>query len=436
MLARTLVGILTAGVAAMSLAACKGELNAAYCADHLDDVDCRNAGLVRVDAPKPECVENADCAGNANGGVCDTARNVCVECLDGVDESVCTANTMVCGPDQKCHGCIVDSDCSSTSMVCLPSQSCAMEAAVLYAAPTASGSACTKSAPCPLATAVGQLSTARHIIKLTTTFSGVDYVAEPITIDKPFGVQIIATGTTLTPIAAGNAITATGQNLEILAMTISGTQGTGIVCAGGTLTLRRTSVSGSTERGLDSTACTLTVERSRFSSNQAGGIRVTSGEAELRNNIIDRNGAGGTAGTVDGAVQLVNASGRLAFNTIALNLSRGGGSGRAGGIKCTAAGGGFALKRNIAAGNGDANDNIQVNNCTSVGNYETPDATTVKFLNTNDFKLTAQSPAGAVLDDASATEDCKINGAYIDDHQGDPRPTSAFCDVGADEFEP
>lgn len=436
MLARTLVGIVAFFGAATSLAACKGELNAAYCADHLDDVDCRNAGLVRVDAPRPECIENADCVDNANGGVCDTARNVCVECLDGVDEAACTAQTMVCGPDQKCHGCIVDSDCSSTSMVCLPSQSCAAEAAVLYAAPTASGSACTRSAPCPLATAVGQLSTTRHIIKLTTTFSGVDYVAEPITIDKPFGVQIIATGTTLTPIGVGNAITATGQNLEILAMTLTGTQGTGVVCVGGTLTLRRTSVSGSTERGLDATACMLTVERSRFSANTAGGIRVTSGQAELRNNIVDRNGAAGSTGTVDGALQIVNAAGRAAFNTIALNLSRGGGSGRAGGIKCTAGAGGFALKRNIAADNGEANDNVQVNNCTSVGNYETRDATTVKFLNTNDFKLTAQSPAGAVLDDASATDDCKVNGAYIDDHHGAPRPTSGFCDVGSDEFEP
>jgi hypothetical protein len=431
MLARSLVGIL---VAAAPLAACEGQLNAAYCADHLDDVDCRNAGLVRVDAPRPECEANDDCATSPAGQVCDTARNVCVQCIKDTNDAVCTSQTMVCGSDQKCHGCVVDSDCASTSMVCLPSQSCAAETSVLYVAPQASGSACTKAAPCPLATSVGQLTPTRHIIKLTTTVSGVDYLAEPITIDQAFGVQIIGIGTTFTPIGAGNAITASGQNLELLGMTINGTSGSGIVCTGGILTVRRTSVSESSAYGLDSTACTLTVERSRFASNKLGGMQVTAGEAELRNNILDRNGTSGSNGTTDGAMHIVNAAGRAVFNTIALNLSRGGGSDRSGGIKCSAAGAGFALRRNIVADNG--NTNILVTACTSVGNYDTRDATTVKFLNTNDFRLTAQSPPGAVLDDPGATEDCKVNGALIDDYQGDPRPTNSFCDVGADELEP
>jgi hypothetical protein len=433
MLARSLVGSFVVWVAAAPLAACEGQLNAAYCADHLDDVDCRNAGLVRVDAPRPECTSDPDCATSPSGLVCDTGRNVCVQCIKDTNDAICTSQTMVCGSDQKCHGCIVDSDCGSTSMVCLPSQSCAAEATVLYAAPQASGSACTKAAPCPLATAVEQLTATRHIIKLTTTFSGVDYLAEPITIDEPFGVQIIATGTTLTPIGDGDAITASGQNLEILGMTITGAVGAGVKCTAGILTLRRTIVTASTGFGLDSTACTLTVERSRFSANKLGGIQVASGEAELRNNILDRNGTSSSTGTVDGAMHIVNASGRAVFNTIALNLSRGGGSDRIGGIKCTSEGG-FALKRNIVADNG--NTNILVTGCTSIGNYDTRDVTTVKFLNTNDFRLTAQSPPGAVLDDPGATDDCKVNGALIDDYQGDPRPTNSFCDVGSDELEP
>jgi hypothetical protein len=432
MLARSLVGML---LVAAPLAACNGQLNAAYCADHLDDVDCRNAGLVRVDAPRPECVANADCATSPAGLVCDTVRDVCVQCIAGTDDAVCTSQTMVCGPDQKCHGCVVDSDCSSTSMVCLPSQTCAVESAVLYAAPTASGSACSKAAPCPLATAVDQLSAARHIIKMTTTFSGVDYLVEPLEIDEPFGVQLIATGTTLTPTSEGDAITTKGQNLEILGMTITGTDGTGVACEGGILIVRRTSISGSSEFGLESEACSLTVERSRFASNEAGGIEITSGQAELHNNILDRNGTSGSSdGTIDGALHIVNADGRAAFNTIALNLSRGGGSDRAGGIKCSAGAGGFALRRNIVADNG--NKSILTTTCTSLGNYETDDVANVKFLNTNDFKLTAQSPPGAVLDDPSAGDDCKINGAYIDDFQGEPRPTNGFCDVGSDELQP
>src|SRR4051794_9811568 len=105
MLARSLVGMWLASAA---LSACNGELNAVYCADHLDDVDCRNAGLVRVDAPRPECVANADCATSPKGQICDTMRNLCVQCIKGVSDSICTANAMVCGPDQTCHGCTVD----------------------------------------------------------------------------------------------------------------------------------------------------------------------------------------------------------------------------------------------------------------------------------------------------------------------------------------
>ncbi len=435
MLTRALVGIVVAAAAA---AGCKGELNAAYCADHLDDEDCRNAGLVRVDAPAPECVDNAGCAGNPRGGVCDTARNMCVQCIDNVDETACTSQMMVCGTDQTCHGCIVDSDCGTTSMVCLPSQSCATESAVLSAAPDEFGPDCTKAAPCSVATAVSKLSTERHIIKMTTTTaSGVDYVGGAIEINTPaFGVQIIATGTTYKSTDATKPVlTAAGQNLEVLAMTILDPLNTGIACTGGTLTLRRVSVSGSPQRGLEATGCTLTVERSRFSSNKLGGMQITTGKAEIRNNIIDRNGTSGSGGTVDGAIHIVGAEGRLAFNTIALNLSRGGGSDRVGGIKCIAAAAGFFIVRNIVVDNG--NLNIFGASCSAVGNYTSNDADTVSFLNTNDFKLTSQSPEVSVLDDPAATDDCKVNGVYIDDfHSSQLRPQNNFCDVGADELEP
>lgn len=434
MLTRALVGML---LAASVLGGCKGELNAAYCAEHLDDEDCRNAGLVRVDAPAPECVANADCTGNPRGSVCDTARNMCVQCIDDVDETACSSQMMVCGTDQTCHGCIVDSDCETTSMVCLPSQSCAMESGVLYTAPTEVGPDCTKAAPCAVATAVGKLSPERHIIKLTTTVNGVDYVGGAIEINTPaFGVQIIATGTTYKSTDAGKPVlTAAGQNLEVLAMTIVDPLDTGIVCTGGTLTLRRVSVTGSPQWGLDTTGCTLTVERSRFSANKLGGMQITSGKAEIRNNILDRNGTSGSSGTVDGAIHVVSAEGRIAFNTIALNLSRGGGSDRVGGIKCIAAAAGFFIVRNIVVDNG--NLNIFGASCASVGNYTSNDADTVNFLNTNDFKLTAQSPDVSVLNDPAATDDCKVNGVYIDDfHSSQLRPQTNFCDVGADEYEP
>lgn len=428
MRARALAGV--AVVAA--LAGCGGQLNPRYCAEHPDDNDCRVGGLVRIDAPLPECTSSADCAGNPAGAVCDTARNKCVECIDDVDDAACTSQMMVCGADQKCHGCVVDSDCSATSMVCLPSQSCAMEASVLYAAPTASGTECSKAMPCTLDTAVEQLTIARHIIKLTTTVSGTDYSAPPIEIDEPFGVQIIGTGTTFTPNAAGDGITASGQNLELLGITLAGAQGHGIACTSGTLSVRRMTVSASTGWGLRTTGCDVTVERSRFSANPLGGMELTSGMHEVRNNIIDRNGNPNLA---DGNVHIVNASGRFVFNTVALNDSRTGGGGRVSGIKCTAEGS-FAIKRNIVAANGPANETIQANTCTAVGNYDTRTIEDVRFQSTSDFRLTAQSPPAAVLDDPAADDDCRIGGVYIDDFQGQPRPHGGYCDLGSDEYQP
>jgi hypothetical protein len=426
MLTRALVG-----VALLALGAgCKGQLNAAYCAEHPDDGDCRDAGLVRIDAPKPECTFDDDCAGNPNGAVCDTAAHKCALCVDDVDETACTTQMMVCGVDQKCHGCIVDSDCASSSMVCLPTETCAEETGVLYTSPDGNGTLCTRAAPCALATAVQQLAPSRHIIKLTTTISGVDYAGPPIAIAAQFGVQLIGTGTTFTPNAAGDAITASGQNLEILGLTIRSAQGSGVACTAGLLTLRRMAITGSTSFGVSTQACGVTIERTRLSANVAGGLSITAGDVEVRNNILDRNGSDKLE---EGNIRLRTVSGRVVFNTLALNLSRAGG-GRTSGITCTAAGGGLVISRNILADNGPANEEI-TGDCTAVGNFLTANVDEVSFVNTTDFRLSAQSPQAAVLDDPDADAECKRGGNYIDDFQGEPRPVG-FCDKGADEYRP
>jgi hypothetical protein len=363
--------------------------------------------------------------------VCDQTAGTCVQCIAEVEESACAVTGTVCGPDRKCHGCIVDSHCSASSMVCLPSQSCASEASVVYAKPDGSGTACSKAMPCALPEAIAQLMPARPILKLTT-LEGSMYGGPAITLDKSFAVQLIGTGTTFTP-QAGPPITVTGNSVEILGLTIRGGQGSGIVCTqGGPLTVRRSTVDGSTGYGIETTGCNVTIERSRFSSNSLGGLSLTGGLVEIRNSIIDRNG---TNQLDEGNVRLRAVEGRIVFSTLAYNLSRQGG-GRTSGITCTAAGAGFVISRNILAQNGPANDKITEGDCIETGNFLADNADDVKFNSATELRLTAASPLAAVLDDPDALAECTRLGSYIDDYQGEIRPVGGFCDKGADEYRP
>jgi hypothetical protein len=424
---RWLVGaVLLAAVAS----GCKGQLNHAYCAEHPEDSDCRDAGLVRIDAPRPECESSAACTTDPSASVCDLDAKTCVECTS-VEQQACTTRMMYCGDDRKCHGCLNDSHCASR--VCLSSQTCAMESGVVYAQPTGSGTACSLAAPCALATAVEQLTATRSILKMTTTAQGMTgmlYDGPPLRFSQAFAVQLIATGTTFTPTGDGDAITAAGQSLEVFGLTITGSRRSGIGCTNSALILRRVHVLGSADWGVAGTGCSATIERSRFQSNVDGGISLAGGTHELRNNIIDRNG---DTTLEQGNVRLTDVRGRFVFNTIAYNQSRTGGS-RTSGVQCTAAGAGFTVSRNILAENGAAGRAIS-GTCTAVGNFITGTATEVRFNNPTELRLTAQSPEAAVRDDPDADAECQRDGTYIDDFQGEARPV-VFCDKGADEFRP
>ena len=61
------------------------------------------------------CKTNADCVGFAGGEVCDTAKNVCVQCTSGSADA-CTADSLgkACLPTGKC-GCSSDADCGGRS---------------------------------------------------------------------------------------------------------------------------------------------------------------------------------------------------------------------------------------------------------------------------------------------------------------------------------
>jgi hypothetical protein len=414
-------------------AACGKQLNPAFCDDHPDDIDCRNSGTVAIDAPMGECTASSMCAGNPNGNVCDVASQSCVQCILGVDATHCTGMTPQCGEDNQCHGCTLDAHCTASS-VCLPSGMCADEATVLYARPNGTGN-CTQAGPCTFTTAIAMVTQTRHIIKLTAN-NGTVYKEPPLTFDVPaIGIQVLGYSATYEPNAGGDAITVSDGNVDFVGLTIQRAVqgGDGIACSGATLGIHKAALLTHSGYGLSSNGCNVTVDRTRFEGNPSGAMTLTAGKLEIRNNILDKNGTD----TLDkGNIFITNSSGRVAFNTIVLNLSRNGG-GRVGGIDCTpAAGQTMLITRNIISDNGGGT--TFGGTCTTGTTNYTGKVTDIKFANLTDFKLTAMSPTTILRDDPEAGPDCLLvvePPKYIDDFEGQTRP-AGFCDRGADEYKP
>ncbi len=435
MLARQLAAALFAVLAA---AGCGKQLNPAFCDDHPNDPDCRNSGLVLIDAPMGECRESAQCAMSPNGSVCDEQSQTCVQCIVGVDTSACTGATQQCGEDNTCHGCTLDSHCPDSG-VCLPDGQCADASSILYAAPAATGT-CTRAAPCTFTTAVQMVSAAQHIIKLTTD-AGAVYSEPPIALSTTQPVQILGEGATFQPSADGAAIEVSAGNVEIIGLAVKSAKsdeeqgrGDGVACSGtAILALRRMMITDNAAYGVASNGCTLTVERSRLSRNPSGAMLVSAGTIEIRNNIVDHNG---NPELSNGNISITNAAGRVVFNTIVQNLSKGG-KDRVGGVDCSkATGQEVVVRRNIISANGDAAP--IGGNCVpgmDKTNYTDKDINKVKFANLTDYKLTDMSPGTILLDDPEANPDCMHNGKFIDDYEGQPRPAN-YCDRGADEYRP
>jgi hypothetical protein len=426
MMVRLLLGALLVGGAA-----CGKQLNPAYCAEHPDDVDCRNSGMVAIDAPPGECSTNAQCAGNPSGSVCDVLAQTCVQCIVGVDVTACSGATPQCGDDHVCHGCIYDAHCPGSN-VCLPSGNCADAAAVLYTKPGGNGVTCTQDEPCTLTNALGQVSAAKHIIKMTAT-AGTNYSEPPITITTPTAVQILGPSTTLRPNADGDAITINAPNVEIVGLTVANATGggDGISCTGTTiLSLRQMKIQANTGFGVNSTGCTVTIERTRITGNPLGAMSLVAGKLEIRNNILDKNG---TDQLENGNVIIQNASGRFVFNTMVENLSKGGAQ-RVGGVSCTPATGQQVLiSRNIVSGNGGGD--TFGGTCTTADTNFVGAVADIKFVDLTDYRLSSTTPTTILRDDPESGPDCMSGAKYIDDYEGQTRPVN-YCDRGADEYRP
>ena len=422
-------------IASALAAGCGRQLNPAFCDDHPDDVDCRNSGMVAIDAPMGECTSSAMCAGNPNGTVCDVPSQTCVQCIVGIDVNSCSGNTPNCGEDHLCHGCVYDANCPASG-VCLPAGTCADATAVLYARPGGIGlGTCTQAEPCTFTNALAAVTQTRHIIKLTVD-QGITYSEAPITFNAPsIGVQVLGDGAAFEPIANGDALTVSAGNVEILGLSVRNATNDGLACTGGaTLALRHTKFTDQTAGfGVSSQGCKVTIERSRFQRNNSGAMSLTAGTLEIRNNIIDHNGNGNLEA---GNVQIANSSGRFVFNTVVQNSSKGGGNGRIGGVNCSPASGlAMLISRNIVSDNGNVpfggNCSVPANS-----NY-TGTVQNARFTNTTEYKLTENSPTTILRDDPEAQTDCQIGTPpkFIDDYEGQIRP-AGFCDRGADEYKP
>ncbi|HUS33037.1 MAG TPA: right-handed parallel beta-helix repeat-containing protein [Kofleriaceae bacterium] len=422
---------------------CGRQLNPEYCAANPNDVECRAADLVMVDAPVGcpmiACTDQKQ-------PVCEVSSGNCVQCLPpgmmGSDPMQCAADE-TCGQDRKCHACVVDTDCKD-SKVCLSDGSCAMQSNVLYAAPAPNGTGnlCTIDMPCTFTTAVSLLG-AKSIVKLTTT-KGTDYSEPPIVVAA--SGTIIGTGATFIPMGAGPAISMTKQtNVEIVGLTISGATAQGILCSETKFQLRRATIIGSGGYGVQTTKCDATIERTKLMRNQAGGMFIADGTFEIRNNFVGPDN--GSSALTQGNIRTDKAKGRIVFNTVAKNNSENGGGDRFGALKC---GGSpdLLVAHNIFTSNGAANAEVG-GDCDYFSNYvgTSNEFAEIKFASATDFHLTMMSPTSnpVIRDDPDADRstspayDCRVtatdSAAYLDDIDGQARPY-LLCDRGADEWRP
>ena len=424
---RTFVAI----VALLELAACGKHLNAAFCEQNPDDVDCKNAGLTVNDAPAP-CTSDMQCAGMPGQTVCDTGKSQCVQCVQG-DETTCGA--MHCGKDDQCHECVDNSQCAGG--VCLPDTlTCLSNDQFRYAAPapTGSGTACTMLNPCTLAGALMSLDAMHRAIAVAPG----DYHEGPLTIDKNAvligqgsGGDPSVTKVTLKAGGTGAVITSTAQSVAIDYISVYGGDGDGVTCTSGALTFHQSSSNNNGAHGISSSGgCMLNVDRSQIYTNTVDALFAQSSVLQVENNFMYDNGSGGQDG---GAVRLGPAtSGTFQFNTVAYNHYK---NPSDGGFTCDP-GGTVKADFNIFTGDGPKYEYTR-GGCEMSTNYVSADASGVAFKHPSppyDLHLTQNSPndpaAGMPIRDNS-------NSVCIGlDIDGDARPYNMFCDLGADEYHP
>jgi hypothetical protein len=337
------------------------------------------------------------------------------------EQAMVDAGPGMCPDDASCPTACQGANCPDP--VCLPSGECVADSTVLFAATDGTGTACSRSAACSLATAIDQATADRKIIALA---AGIYRGAVAIT----HAVQIVGDGATLQAAATGPAVTVTNDiSAELDGVAITGAASdSGVSCIAGTLRLHGVTIRDNAAIGITS-ACDLTLEASTLTHDDGGAMEITSGSIDIRNNFIVQNGAP-TLGKTANVILHDGVTGTFDFNTVAYNDSKANGNP---GIECDSAQL-FAIG-NLVTDNthkGQFNVPTQVAGaCDFSRSYVMPGAgaNDLHWVNTTtDFHLTKDSTA--VIDRPELACD------GILDFDGQARPLGAGCDYGADEFAP
>jgi hypothetical protein len=385
------------------------------------------------------CESNDDCSEPT--AVCDVSGSkTCVQCVAPDQTSACSGATPACGDDHTCRGCISHAECPGSN-VCLPDGSCADPGQVAYVQAGGTGAQpCTQAAPCgKLQDGVTAVNAGRPYIKI----SGAGTLADnaTTTIDGKAVTILADPGAKLDRMGDGVILEVrnTGADVRIYDLEITGASGgagdVGIsIPSGGMpkLALARVKITNNAGGGISSGGGTLTVSQSTILGNGGGGISVNNGTFNITNNFIVRNGDE-LAGTFGGLFLGIATPGnnRLEFNTIVDNKA----AVNSAGIVCNVPA--FMAPNNIVARNNLAGSTTSPGAQTTTGGCAYPssriqnDVAGLMFEHpdppgTLSYKLLLGS---AAIDQATTPSDIVV------DFEGQPRPSGAGKDIGADELQ-
>lgn len=420
--------------------------------------------------PGRPCTEDFYCPGDQ---LCDRAQTppTCVEILgdggvgnpDSPDSSLmpdgpifscdggCPTSAPVCEQSSNtCRACIADAECASDVCHELIGE-CVAEADAMYVAPTGSGSACTRTAPCATVDLANQLLT---VTRRTIKVANGTYTDKVDLRPRLGATSLVLSGPDRSPAGpefvttTGSSKTQNGLAVVLEGITIRDAEGDGLEVQG-VATLARVHIYGSGDQGivgrgtmlrlLDSKIETsassgvvvnggvVEIERSQILSNPAGGLRIETGVAfSIINSVIALNGTATSTGTgvrILGAAPLSGPQ-VFQFNTVARNRAQ---LSFAAGMEC---GRPVTIVSSIMANNGGLFNTELSGSCTATtslfqanppgggGNI----AGDPMFVSATDCHVLAGSPAI----DAAPT-----SGAPSVDLDGDPR--TGAPDIGADE---
>jgi hypothetical protein len=290
------------------------------------------------------CESNDECVGNAGGSACSTS-GACVACVHDTD---CSGGHACNETNNTCFACVKDTDCESgvcDSSKCVDSGSVAYVDQDNCASPKG-----TQTNPyCQVNDAFTTPQKSYVVVKGTET-GAYNAVAVPpsqtltLTIVGPgrapnLGATAAVSSVSSIPALSVSPAGGVDQNIRVRGLELLGSQfgsgSSGVSCSqasGGvaSLIVEDCLVHKSGAVGVSSAGCTLTMERNLVEAN-VGSLIVNAGTYVVENNAF----IGSATPTSTVPLQILNASGTFAFNTVINHLTTGG---AVGGIDCGSSG--------------------------------------------------------------------------------------------------